>query len=175
MPKKDAVKSASKGRGLTPKQKRFVEEYLIDLNATQAAIRSGYSADTARQIGTENLSKPVIQEAIQKAQDQRSDRTKITQDEILRDLQELKDICLGRKSIVITDTLKNSQEGTVTTVDSPIFLFEPVSANKALELMGKHLGMFKDKVEVTGDVSNYNVSLTKDEFKQMAKELLEEV
>ncbi|MDP0070209.1 terminase small subunit, partial [Glaesserella parasuis] len=66
MTKKDEGKSTSKGVGkskLTDKQQRFVEEYLIDLNATQAAIRAGYSADTARQIGAENLSKLVIQEA----------------------------------------------------------------------------------------------------------------
>ena len=49
---------------LTPKQNRFVEEYLIDLNATKAAVRAGYSEKTARQIGSENLSKPAIQEAI---------------------------------------------------------------------------------------------------------------
>ena len=52
---------------MTKKQKRFVEEYLIDLNATQAAIRAGYSPDTAQQMGSENLSKPVIKNAIDKA------------------------------------------------------------------------------------------------------------
>ena len=52
---------------LTPKQNRFVEEYLIDLCATRAAVRAGYSEKTARQIGSENLSKPAIQEAIAEA------------------------------------------------------------------------------------------------------------
>lgn len=62
----------SKHDGLTPKQQRFVEEYLIDLNATQAAIRAGYSKRTAFQIGTENLKKPYVAAAIAKVMEQRS-------------------------------------------------------------------------------------------------------
>ena len=72
---------------LTPKQARFVEEYLIDLNATQAAIRAGYSAKTAYSVGHENLSKPEIAAAIQKEQAARSERTGITQDEVIRGLK----------------------------------------------------------------------------------------
>ena len=60
---------------MTKKQKRFIEEYLIDLNATQAAIRAGYSPDTAQQMGSENLSKPVISAEISKAMAERSRRT----------------------------------------------------------------------------------------------------
>ena len=71
---------------LTPKQQRFVEEYLIDLNATQAAKRAGYSEKTAFRIGTENLHKPAIQVAIQEALQKRSDRTEITADSVLREL-----------------------------------------------------------------------------------------
>ena len=64
---------------LTPKQQRFVEEYLIDLNATQAAIRSGYSEKTARDIGCENLAKPNIAKAIEEAQNKRQEQTQIAQ------------------------------------------------------------------------------------------------
>ena len=71
---------------LTPKQQRFVEEYLIDLNATQAAKLAGYSEKTAFRIGTENLHKPAIQVAIQEALQKRSDRTEITADSVLREL-----------------------------------------------------------------------------------------
>lgn len=149
MPKQDEVKSTSKGRGkLTDKQKRFVEEYLIDLNATQAAIRAGYSEDTAAVIGCENLIKPNIQKAIEEAQNKRSERTQITQDEILRDLQEYLDICLGRKPLTITSVIKNTQEGTVRAVNSECFVFETTGANKAFELLGKHLGMFTQKVDI---------------------------
>lgn len=72
---------------LTPKQARFVTEYLVDLNATQAAIRAGYSAKTARQMGTENLSKPVIAEAIAQGQKKRSDDTGITAAWVLQRLK----------------------------------------------------------------------------------------
>lgn len=74
---------------LTAKQQRFVDEYLIDLNATQAAIRTGYSKKTARQMGTENLSKPVIQEAIAQGMAARSGRVEITQDMVLRELAKI--------------------------------------------------------------------------------------
>lgn len=76
-------------RGLTPKQQRFVEEYLIDLNATQAAIRAGYSVRTARSIGDENLSKPDIATAIAAAKAERSKRTKITADQIVQQLSDI--------------------------------------------------------------------------------------
>src|SRR5271166_5586839 len=65
---------------LTPKQARFVQEYLIDLNAAQAAIRAGYSAKTARVIGHENLTKPDIAAAIEKAKAKRAERTELTSD-----------------------------------------------------------------------------------------------
>ena len=71
-------------KSLTPKQSRFVDEYLIDLNATQAAIRAGYSVKTARQIGEENLSKHDIQKALSARMSAREQRTEITQDMVLR-------------------------------------------------------------------------------------------
>jgi phage terminase small subunit len=71
---------------MTPKQKLFAREYLVDLNATQAAIRAGYSKKTARQTGTENLSKPVIAERIQELMDERAERVKYTSDQALSDL-----------------------------------------------------------------------------------------
>ncbi|MCQ9121583.1 terminase small subunit [Rodentibacter pneumotropicus] len=148
--KKDEVKSTSKGVGkLTDKQKRFVEEYLIDLNGKQAAIRTGYSESTAEQQASRLLSYVKVQEAIQIAQNNRSARVQVTQDDVLRDLLEVRDICMGRKSIIVTDTVKNNQEGKITAVDNPVFAFEPSGANKALELLGKHLGMFKDRVDLT--------------------------
>ena len=75
-----------KTRGLTPKQAVFVQEYLIDLNATQAAIRAGYSARTAKVIGQENLTKPDIAAAIEAAKEKRAERNEITQDRVLQEL-----------------------------------------------------------------------------------------
>ncbi|WP_218916364.1 terminase small subunit [Eikenella longinqua] len=135
------------GEKMTPKQERFVEEYLVDLNATQAAIRAGYSEQTARQIGAQNLSKLVIQQAIEAARNKRSERVELTQDEVVRDLRELRDICMGRKPVRITEVVKNAQLGEVTAREVEVYALEPTGAGKALDLLGKHLGMFVDKVE----------------------------
>ncbi len=71
---------------LTPRQARFVEEYLIDLNATQAAIRAGYSKKTAFVIGYENLTKPYISAAIAEAQAKRLERVTVSQDDVVKGL-----------------------------------------------------------------------------------------
>ena len=135
---------------LTPKQARFVEEYLVDLNATQAAIRAGYSETTARAIGYENLTKPDIQQAIEAARNKRSERVELTQDEVVRDLRELRDICMGRKPVRITEVVKNAQLGEVTAREVEVYALEPTGAGKALDLLGKHLGMFVDRMELSG-------------------------
>ena len=77
---------------MTNKQKRFIEEYLIDFNATQSAIRAGYSVDTAKDIGCENLAKPNIKKAINKALAERSRRTGITQDRVIQELASNKNV-----------------------------------------------------------------------------------
>ena len=109
-------------QGLTPRQARFIEEYGIDLNATQAAIRAGYSTTTARQMGTENLSKPVIANAIAAAQKARSERTEITQDEVVRGLY--REATLGGNGA--------SHAARVS----------------AWALLGRHIGMFSNKLDV---------------------------
>ena len=145
------VKEKSTSNGvvkLTDKQKRFIEEYLIDLNATQAAIRAGYSERTAYSIGEENLRKPEIKRAIEDAQLKRSSRVQITQDDVIRMLIENIEKSSGTKQVVITQTRK-SEDGEFVGDDVAQFVYEPSSVNKALELLGKHLGMFKDKLDVT--------------------------
>lgn len=151
---------------LTAKQKRFIEEYLIDLNATQAAIRAGYSPDTAKEIGCENLTKLNIKNEIDKAIAQRSRRTGISQDRVLRELAK---IAFVNPSDVINfgqATVKNSaSEDDLATIASVKVKTIPTEDGdieerevklydklKALDLIGKHLGMFKDKVEVNGDM-----------------------
>ena len=142
-------KSTSHGVGkLTDKQNRFVEEYLVDLNATQAAIRAGYSEQTGYSIGQRLLKKVEVQEAIQQAQNKRSERTQINQDEVIRLLIENVDISMGKKATVITIPSK-SENGEVMGNDVAQFVYEPSAANKALELLGKHLGIFKDGVDIT--------------------------
>jgi len=84
-----------KNKGLTPKQQRFVEEYLIDLNATQAAIRAGYSKKTANVQGSQNLTKLSIQTFIRDAQKERSERLEISQDRFINELYTLAFMDIG--------------------------------------------------------------------------------
>lgn len=109
---------------LTPKQQRFVEEYLIDLNATQAAIRAGYSEKTAYSVGHENLKKPEIQKAIEEAKNQVSKRTELTVD------------------MVVNGLLKEAQDYAEGSTQS--------ARVSAWAHLGKHLGMFTEKVQHSG-------------------------
>lgn len=107
---------------LTPKQERFVQEYLVDLNATAAAIRAGYSKKTAEVIGYENLRKPNIARAVQKGMEERQKRTEITQDYVIGKLKEI--------------TNKDASDAQ----DSDLKYSSKI---KALELLGKHLGAWE--------------------------------
>lgn len=106
---------------LAPKQQRFVEEYLVDLNATQAAIRAGYSMKTANQQGARLLVNVGIQQAIQQAQKERTERIQVTQDSVL--------------------------EGIMRCTEASEKLEDYKTALKGFELQGRHLGMFTDKVK----------------------------
>lgn len=134
---------------LTPKQQRFVEEYLIDLNATQAAIRSGYSEKTARSIGQRLLTNVDIQKATQEAQNKLSERTGITQEYVLSNIQKVIERCMQQEAV-------QARDGSPLLVEGPegdlacLFEFKETGALKGLELLGKHLGMFKDKIEHSG-------------------------
>lgn len=104
---KKVQKNNKNVKKLTAKQQKFIDEYLIDLNATQAAIRAGYSKRTANRIATENLSKPVIQEKIQESMNQRQERTKITQDMIVQELAKIAFSNATDYSKVVTRPIKH--------------------------------------------------------------------
>ena len=137
---------------LTPRQQRFVNEYLIDLNATQAAIRAGYSEKTARQIASENLSKIVIQEAIAKAKRERSEATKIDAEWVLRQAVELHGRCMQEIRPALHP---KSRKQMKDEKGNALFTFNAAAANRALELIGKHIeiGAFKERVEVSNGPS----------------------
>lgn len=154
---------------LTPKEHRFVGEYLIDLNATRAASRAGYSRHTARQIGSENLSKPAIREAIKIAMAERSERTAIDAAwvltrlvaEVEADMADLYDE-QGRL-LPVEDWPLVWRTGLIVGIDTEELEVDGVRMGtarkvkqsdriKRLELIGRHVGVqaFKDKVEVDG-------------------------
>lgn len=134
---------------LTPKQQRFVEEYLIDLNATQAAIRAGYSEKTAQEQSSRLLSNVMVQDAVQEAQNKLSERTEITQNYVLENIQKVVERCMQQEAV-------RARDGSPLLVEGPegdlacLFEFKETGALKGLELLGKHLGMFKDKIEHSG-------------------------
>jgi phage terminase small subunit len=128
---------------MTPKQECFVQEYLIDLNATKAAIRAGYSTKTANKIGTQLLGKTGIKSAIDAALVERRKKSEISADYILMSLREVVERCLQRAPVI---NMKGKQ---VQDEDgNNLWEFNAPGANKALELLGKHLGMFTDKVQM---------------------------
>ncbi|MDQ6769848.1 MAG: terminase small subunit [Gemmatimonadota bacterium] len=127
---------------LTDKQLRFVEEYLVDLNATGAAVRAGYSKRTAQEQGSRLLSNVMVSKAVAAGRDARSERTGLSQDYVVTRLQKIAERAM--QDVPVYDS-----EGTETGV----YTFQGSVANRALELLGKHLGMFTDKVEHSGSVS----------------------
>lgn len=132
---------------LTPKQHRFVEEYLIDLNATQAAIRAGYSAKTANEQASRLLANVNVQNAVQEAQEKRSERTAITADYVLEGLKEVAERCLQRSPVMV-----GSGDSRMQLIDEEgrhVWEFNAAGANKAFELLGKHLKLFTDKIDHT--------------------------
>jgi phage terminase small subunit len=132
---------------LTKKQEMFVKEYLIDLNATQAAIRSGYSPKTSGRIGDQNLKKLVIQEAIKKAMDKRSEKTEITAEYVLEVIRDTVERC--RQNNPVLD--RNGEQVYIETKDgkvAPAFVFDAKNVLRGSELLGKHLSMFNEKIKV---------------------------
>lgn len=152
---------------LTPKQQMFVEEYLIDLNATQAAIRAGYSEKTAYSIGEENLRKPVIAAAINSAMEGRSKRTEITSDNVLQEIAKLAfsnvqgifdaegrlkpihqlppEIAASISSVEVVTSRVPGSDPVELEYTSKIKFWDK---RGSLELLGKHLKLFTDKTEI---------------------------
>jgi phage terminase small subunit len=157
---------------MTPKQQRFVEEYLVDLNATQAAIRAGYSSDTARQMGSENLSKPNIADAIAERRATLSAATGVTAERVIRELSligfaNMQDYMrVGHEGDPVLDfsALTRDQAAALAEVTVEDFKdgrgedardvrrvkFKLSDKRAALVDLGRHLKLFTDKVEHTG-------------------------
>lgn len=172
---------------LTAKQKRFVNEYLIDLNATQAAIRAGYSLQRASEIGYQQLQKTTVQNEIDKRMKDREKRTEITQDKVLKEIAiiafskvsdyvkviekhaaitaetgdqiKLYDadgnpVMVKDVELTLTDQLSEEQQRALSGIKRGRNGIEVSTCDKvkALELVGRHLGMFTDNVNHSGDL-----------------------
>lgn len=168
---------------LTLKQARFVDEYLVDLNATQAAIRSGYSENTAEQQGSRLLSNAKVAAAVAERQADRVKRTEITQDRVLqelarigfadirdlfewdvesatfipsRDLTEDQAAAVSEIQAETTSTRERNGTTTDTTVKLKIKTYDKLGA---LDKLGKHLGMFVERVEHSGEIGTPGLTM----------------
>lgn len=191
---------------LNARQKRFVEEYLVDLNGTQAAIRAGYSKKTSGQMAFDLLKIPEILAAITQAQEDRSKRTQITQDAVLKELarigfSDIRKVAQWGPTVLKVVLDKDGEDSGKTAPyhgvrlvnvedidDDTAAAISEVSHGKdglkvklhdkkgALVDIGRHLGMFKDRVEHTGKNGGpiEVAPLTKEEYKQVRKAMLEE-
>lgn len=157
---------------MTTKQQRFVEEYLIDLNATQAAIRAGHSKRRASEIGYQLLQKTTVQQAIELAKKERSERTQITVDRVLEELakigfanmQDYMKVGQNGDPYVDLSKVTRDQAAAISEVTVEDFMdgrgedarevrrvrFKLSDKRAALVDIGKHLGMFVDRREISG-------------------------
>lgn len=158
---------------LTPKQQRFVAEYPIDLNATQAAVRAGYSPRTANKIGAQLLAKPLVAKALQEALEARAARVQVKADDVLRELLRIatvdvreafdddgnlkavkdlpEDVARAIAGIDVDELWqgRGEEREQIGVTRKVRFWDKP----RALELLGKHLKLFVEKVEVSADSS----------------------
>lgn len=155
----------ARGNELNPKQARFVEEYLLDLNAKQAAIRSGYAVGSAEVTGSKLLSNAKVRARVDEAMAARSVRTGVNQDRIVRELARIAfanapDVINAEDATVKSDAAADDTAVIASVrvkiipgkngdgIEREIKLHDKT---KAIELLGKHLGMFVDRVAVTDD------------------------
>lgn len=170
---------------LTDKQEQFCKEYLIDLNATQAAIRAGYSIKTAKDIACENLAKPNIQDFISVLKEKRNKRVEITQDEILNELknfafsditdtieltsEQVKELPIEIRRLIISYKKVKKRYGEKGEWEEEAVELKFIDKMKAFEMLNKHVGFYEkdnkqSKTEVNVDTKTY----TNEELKQIS-------
>lgn len=186
------------------RQREFCEQYLVDLNATQAAIRAGYAERYASTNAHKLLQITAIKEKIDELMAARAKRTEITQDRVLRELAIIAfsnaadyAAVIEREAVmevdghqvklldddgnpimyrtvepVLTETLTDDQRRALAVIKKGRDGFEvkPYDKVRALELLGKHLGMFKDTVEVSGEINNPMAGLSTEDLKKLIED-----
>ena len=139
-------------RKLTARQEKFIDEYLIDLNATQAALRAGYSAKTAHSCGPRLLANAGVAAAIAAAKQARAEATKIDSDWVLREAVTLYQRCIQEIKPALHPKSRRQLKDDSGNL---LFTFNAAAANRSLELVGKHvdIGAFKDHLVISGGIS----------------------
>lgn len=150
---------------MTPKQRRFVDEYLIDLNATQAAVRAGYAESSASDIGRQLLRKTPVASEIALRQSKIEEKAIVTREQVLRELlaigmSDVRKLFDDKGNMIPINQLDDATAASIAGIES-IEEYEGVGENrtavgmvrkikrfdktKALELLGRHLGLWEDK------------------------------
>lgn len=154
---------------MTPKQSAFVREYLVDLNATQAAIRAGYSARSASTEGERLLRNAEIAAAVQRGMDKRADKVGITAERVLREIEKLaffdpRKLFDDDGAPIHVSKLDDDTAAAVAGLDvvmqgnqdvgfAQVLKVKLTDKSKNLELLGRHLKLFTDKIEIGGAVA----------------------
>lgn len=125
---------------------RFCQEYVVDYNGTQAAIRAGYSEKSARSQASELLTNPNILSRVRELQHEQVERLAVTQDYVIKQLVDTYNCCREPSPVMQFD------KGLGEWVETGTYQFDSKGALRALELLGKHLGMYNDKLQVTSKV-----------------------
>lgn len=177
-----------KSIGLTDKQEKFCQEYLIDLNGTQAAIRAGYSEKTAQEIASENLLKPIIQNRLNDLRKPLAEKVGITQEMVLNELAKvgfanLKDYLSDDLDVNKLSDIDTNKAGAIASLKKNVTTFEggeSVTTEiklhdkiKSLELIGKHLGFFEKDNKQQGNTVVVSPA-TPEQLKEIAKKLNDE-
>jgi phage terminase small subunit len=133
---------------LTPKQELFIKEYLVDLNATQAYLRAGYnvSESVAKANASRLLTNANVARAIAEASQKRADKLELTAEWVLENLKNVAVRCQQAEPVMVFDY------STKEMVKTGEYQFDSKGANRALELIGKHLGIFENRLNLTGSV-----------------------
>lgn len=147
-------KKGSVSGKITPQQEMFCQEYNVDYNGTQAAIRAGYSKKTARKQASKLLTKGDILARIRAIQKERLEKLAVTQESVILNLLDVYDRCMQAKPVLEWDYDEKKY------IETGEYTFDSKGALKAMEMIGKHLAMFTNKVEHSGSIDTGNTELS---------------
>lgn len=142
---------------LNPKRRRFVTEYLKDQNGTQAAIRAGYSKHTANEQAAELLAIPSIRAAVDEKLEKLQEKVLVSKEFVIGGLKEVAQRCMAHVPVMEFDReskemVQKMKFDEVTGKEVGVYDFDSTGANRSLELLGKHLSLFSDKVILQGGI-----------------------